>query len=72
VSVLGCFVSVAFKIVENMTRQIDSVPQTLCEREVLIARVKKAQERMAEIDNGLVQPIPGDIALAQIRQLLKK
>jgi hypothetical protein len=47
--------------VENMTKQID--------QNILIAGVKKAQERMAEI---AVQAIPGDIALAQIRQLSKK
>ena len=49
------------KIVESMTTQI--------EQDVLMAGVKKAQERIAEIDSGTVQTIPGDIALAQIRQL---
>jgi hypothetical protein len=49
--------------VENMTKQID--------QNILIAGVKKAQERMAEIDSGAVQTTPGDIALAQIRQLSK-
>jgi hypothetical protein len=52
------------KIVESMTSQID--------RDILIAGVQKAQERIAEIDDGTVQTIPGDIALAQIRQLLQK
>ena len=52
------------KIVESMTSQLD--------RDILIEGVKKAQERIAEIDSGLVQTIPGDIALAQIRQLSKK
>jgi peroxiredoxin len=47
-----------------MTRQID--------RDVLMAGLKKAQERIAEIDSGAVQTISGDIALAQIRQLSKK
>jgi hypothetical protein len=60
------------KIVESMTSQVDSAPQILCEREILMAGVKKAQERIAEIDSGAVQTIPGDIALAQIRQLLQK
>jgi Putative addiction module component len=60
------------KIVESMTSQIDSAPQTLCERDVLAEGVKKAQERIAEIDSGTVQTIPGDIALAQIRQLAQK
>jgi hypothetical protein len=52
------------KIVESMTGQID--------RDILIEGVKKAQERIAKIDSGAVQTIPGDIALAQIRQLSKK
>jgi Putative addiction module component len=52
------------KIVESMTSQID--------RDILMEGVKKAQERIAEIDSGAVQTIPGDIALAQIRQLSKK
>jgi hypothetical protein len=52
------------KIAESMTSQID--------RDILIAGVQKAQERIAEIDSGAVQAIPGDIALAQIRQLLQK
>lgn len=49
------------KIVESMTTQI--------EQDVLMAGVKKAQERISEIESGTVQTIPGDIALAQIRQL---
>jgi Putative addiction module component len=52
------------KIAESMTSQID--------RDILAEGVKKAQERMAEIDYGTVKTIPGDIALAQIRQLLQK
>jgi hypothetical protein len=60
------------KIAESMASQIDSTPQTLCDRDILMAGVKKAQERIAEIDSGAVQTIPGDIALAQIRQLLQK
>ena len=52
------------KIVESMTTQI--------EQDILMAGVKKAQERIAEIDSGEVQTIPGDIALAQIRQLAQK
>jgi hypothetical protein len=51
------------KIVESMTSQI--------EQNILIAGVQKAQERIAEIDRGAVQTIPGDIALAQIWQLSK-
>lgn len=52
------------KIVESMGEQID--------QDILAAGVKKAQKRMAEIDRGVVQTIPGDIALAQIRQLSEK
>jgi hypothetical protein len=51
------------KIAESMTSQID--------RDILAEGVKKAQERIAEIDLGTVQTIPGDIALAQVRQLLE-
>jgi Putative addiction module component len=51
------------KITESMTDHIDP--------DILMAGVKKAQKRMAEIDSGAVQTIPGDIALAQIRQLLQ-
>jgi Putative addiction module component len=49
------------KIVESITRRID--------QDILIEGVQKAQARLAEIDSGAVQTIPGDIALAQIRQL---
>ncbi len=52
------------KIIESMTEQSDP--------DILMAGVKKAQERMAEIDGGAVQTIPGEIALAQIRQLAQK
>jgi hypothetical protein len=52
------------KIVESMAGEVD--------QDILIEGVKKAQERLAEIDSGAVQTIPGDIALAQIRQLSKK
>jgi hypothetical protein len=52
------------RIVESMTEQIDP--------NILMAGVKKAQERMAEIERGAVQTIPGEIALAQVRQLLGK
>jgi hypothetical protein len=51
------------KIMESMTGQID--------RDILMAGVQKAQKRIAEIESGVVQTIPGDIALAQVRQLLK-
>ena len=43
------------KIVESMTGRIN--------RDVLMAGVKKAQERIAEIDSGAVQTIPGDVAI---------
>jgi hypothetical protein len=52
------------KIVESMAEQVDA--------DILLEGVKKAQERIAEIDQGTVQTIPGDIALAQIRQLFGK
>lgn len=52
------------KIEESMTSQLD--------QDILMEGVKKAQERISEIDRGAVQTIPGDIAFAQIRQLLEK
>jgi hypothetical protein len=44
----------------------------LSERAILAARLQKAQERLAEVDSGAVQTIPGDVAFAQIRQLAKQ
>jgi hypothetical protein len=52
------------KIMESMTGQID--------QGILNEGVQRAQNRIAEIDRGTVQPIPGDIALAQVRKLLGK
>ncbi len=52
------------KIVESMASQID--------QDILMEGVQKAQERIAEVDSGTVQTIPGDIALAQVRQLAQK
>jgi Putative addiction module component len=52
------------KIMESMAESAD--------RDILLEGVQKAQERIAEIDRGAVQTIPGDIALAQIRQLLQQ
>ncbi|USR89439.1 addiction module protein [Phormidium yuhuli AB48] len=49
------------KIMESMTEQLEVEP--------LREGVKIAQERLAEIDEGTVQTIPGDVALAQVRQL---
>lgn len=51
------------KIVGSMTGQIDA--------DILREGVKKAQESIAEIDRGAVQTISGDIALAQVRQLIE-
>ena len=60
------------KIMDSMTGQVDSSACAKGDRDILTAGVQKAQERLAEIDSGAVQTIPGDIALAQIRQLSKK
>lgn len=51
------------KLIESMAEQSD--------QDLLLKGIQKAQERLAEIDNGTVQAIPGDIALAQIRQILE-
>jgi hypothetical protein len=50
------------RIMESMAIDAD--------RDVLDEGIKIAQTRLAEIENGTVQTIPGDIALAQVRQLL--
>lgn len=47
------------KVQESMIEQIDRKP--------LSEGVKIAQARIAEIDSGAVETIPGDIALAQVR-----
>jgi hypothetical protein len=52
------------KIVESMAGQVEG--------DILAAAVQKAQERLAEIDSGAVQTVPGDVALAQIRQLAQQ
>jgi hypothetical protein len=51
------------KLIESMAESLD--------QDLLLEGVQKAQERLAEIDSGTVQAIPGDIALAQIRQLIE-
>jgi hypothetical protein len=51
------------KLIESMAEQSD--------QDLLLKGIQKAQERLAEIDNGTIQAIPGDIALAQIRQFLE-
>jgi Putative addiction module component len=48
------------KIMESMAEQVD--------QSILLEGIQKAQDRLAEIEQGTVQTIPGDIALAQIRQ----
>jgi len=50
------------KLIESMAEQLD--------QDCLLKGIQKAQERLAEIDNGTVQAIPGDIALAQIRRII--
>lgn len=48
------------KIMESMTDSMD--------QDILREGMQKARARIAEIESGKVQTIPGDIALAQIRQ----
>lgn len=50
------------RLIESMAEQFD--------QDFLLEGIQKARERLAEIDNDTVQTIPGDIALAQIRQLI--
>jgi uncharacterized protein (DUF433 family) len=49
---------------ESMAGQID--------QDILVEGVKKAQDRIVEIDSGAAQTTPGHVALAQIRQLIEK
>ncbi len=53
----------AEKLVESLEYDIDGTLQTLW--------VAEAKKRRDEIRSGLVQPIPGEEALAQVRRLLE-
>ncbi|WP_044209837.1 addiction module protein [Coleofasciculus chthonoplastes] len=53
----------AEKLVESLEYDIDETLQTLW--------VTEAKKRRDEIRSGLVQPIPGEEALAQVRRLLE-
>lgn len=50
------------EIIGSMTRTLD--------RDLLLEGVQKAKARLADIDSGTVQTVPGDVALAHVRQLL--
>ncbi|GAB4206819.1 MAG: hypothetical protein Fur006_64230 [Coleofasciculaceae cyanobacterium] len=52
----------AEKLVESLKFDMDGTLQTLW--------VTEAKQRRDEIRSGLVQPIPGEEALAQVRRLL--
>lgn len=52
------------KIAASMMEKID--------HDLLLKGVQQAQKRIAEVDSGAVQTIPGDIALAQVRQLFEQ
>ncbi|MGJ3248277.1 MAG: addiction module protein [Elainellaceae cyanobacterium] len=51
------------KLMESMTEYID--------QNLLREGIQTAQERLAEIKSGAVQTIPGEVALAQVRQLIE-
>jgi hypothetical protein len=51
------------KLMESMTESIDQA--------LLREGIQTAQARLAEIESGAVQAIPGDVALAQVRQLIE-
>lgn len=51
------------KLVESMTGGLD--------QDWLLKGVQNAQDRLAEIDDGTVQTIPGEVGLAQVRQLIQ-
>jgi hypothetical protein len=51
------------RLVESMAEPMDE--------DMLREGIQNAQKRLAEIESGAVQTIPGKIALAQIRQLIE-
>lgn len=54
---------------------IDQLAQSMAEpieQDTLLKGVQTAQDRLAEIESGVVQTIPGDVALAQVRQLIQQ
>lgn len=51
------------KLMESMTESIDP--------DLLREGIQTAQSRLAEIESGTVQAIPGDVALDQVRQLIE-
>jgi hypothetical protein len=51
------------KLVESMEGPMD--------QDMLREGIQNAQKRLAEIESGAVQTIPGEIALAQVRQLME-
>lgn len=53
----------AEKLVESLEFDIDETLQTLW--------LNEAEKRRDEIRSGLVQPIPGEEALARVRRLLE-
>lgn len=53
----------ADKLVESLEFDIDETIQT--------SWTTKAKKRRDEVRSGMVQPIPGEEALAQVRQLLE-
>jgi Putative addiction module component len=57
------------KIMESMAEPIDSRNERLRQRDILLEGVKKAQERLAEIDRGAVQTIP--VTLTGLRGIAK-
>jgi hypothetical protein len=51
---------------------IDKIWESMADRDLSVEEVQKAEERLAEIDRGEVLTVPGDIALARVRQLLDR
>lgn len=51
------------KIEESLTENVG--------QERLKEDIKRAQKRLTEVERGIVKSIPGEAALAQIRQLLE-
>lgn len=54
----------AEKLVESLEFDIDETLQTLW--------LNEAKKRRDEIRSGIIQPIPGEEALARVRQLLEQ
>jgi len=62
---LGLPNNLKIQLVEELLASLETIDET-----IQVEWIAEAQKRRDEIRSGLVQPIPGDEALAQARNLL--